>query len=55
MQQGVATVPRDRFAVVVHVLIERPGPAGRELFLLRRARTGFMQRRGEWYAERYSD
>jgi ADP-ribose pyrophosphatase YjhB (NUDIX family) len=42
MQQGVATVPRDRFAVVVHVLIERPGPAGRELFLLRRARTGFM-------------
>jgi 8-oxo-dGTP diphosphatase len=42
MQQGVETTPRDLFAVVVHVLLERTGAAGRELFLLRRARTGFM-------------
>ncbi|MFU8815130.1 MAG: NUDIX domain-containing protein [Pseudomonadales bacterium] len=33
---------RDTFAVVVHVLLTRPGVAGPELFLLRRAGTGFM-------------
>lgn len=33
---------RDTFAVVVHVLLTRAGAAGPELFLLRRAGTGFM-------------
>lgn len=36
------TTGRDRFAVVVHVLLERRGAVDQELFLLRRARTGFM-------------
>jgi 8-oxo-dGTP diphosphatase len=42
MQRDAPMVRRDRFAVVVHVLLERSGPAGPELFLLRRAGTGFM-------------
>lgn len=33
---------RDRFPVVVHVLLQRRAGARRELFLLRRAGTGFM-------------
>jgi ADP-ribose pyrophosphatase YjhB (NUDIX family) len=33
---------RDRFPVVVHVLLLRPAGAGAEVFLLRRAGTGFM-------------
>ncbi|MEQ8857099.1 MAG: NUDIX domain-containing protein [Pseudomonadales bacterium] len=33
---------RDRFPVVVHVLLRRPAAAGSEVFLLRRSGTGFM-------------
>lgn len=33
---------RDRFVVVVHVLLLRDTSAGEEVFLLRRAGTGFM-------------
>lgn len=36
------STPRDRFVLVVHVLLLRDGPADVEMFLLRRAGTGFM-------------
>jgi 8-oxo-dGTP diphosphatase len=36
------TPDRDRFAVVVHVMLQRGAGARAELFLLRRAGTGFM-------------
>jgi 8-oxo-dGTP diphosphatase len=39
---GQARMTRDCFPVVVHVLLLRAGAGGRELFLLRRADTGFM-------------
>lgn len=48
MQTDAQLAARDRFPVVVHVLLRRSraGAAGPELFLLRRAGTGFLD--GYW-------